>query len=111
MFLTIAVLCFAIVQSVYGVGLLVFGTPYLILNNAGFDDGKLLGFLLPSSFLISFHQVLVHRNVVTAETKSVLPVMVGLPLGLIFALEFGHGANIMPILDIVLLSSRVYSFK
>ena len=60
---------------------------------------------MPSSFLISFHQVLVHRNVVTAETKSVLPVMVGLPLGLIFALEFGHGANIMPILGIVLLSA------
>ena len=31
--------------------------------------------------------------------------MVGLPLGLIFALEFGHGANIMPILGIVLLSA------
>ena len=104
MFLTIAVLCFfAIVQSVYGVGLLVFGTPYLILNNVGFDEA--IGILLPSSFLISIHQVIVHRNVVTEEAKSLLPVMVGLPLGLIFALEVGHGANIMPILGIALLSA------
>ena len=39
MFLTITVLLFfAVVQSVYGVGLLIFGTPYLILNNTGFDE-------------------------------------------------------------------------
>lgn len=104
MFLTITVLCFfAVVQSVYGVGLLIFGTPYLILNNTGFDEA--LGILLPSSFLISIHQVLVHRNVVIEESKSLLPIMVGLPLGLIFALEFGHGANIMPILGLALLSA------
>lgn len=102
MVITFAALCFfAIVQSVYGVGLLVFGTPYLILNNSGFDEA--LGILLPSSFLISIHQVLVHRNVVIQETKSFFPVMVGLPLGLTLTLKFDHDTNIMPILGVTLL--------
>lgn len=45
----------AIVQSIFGMGILVFGTPTLLL--LGFDFTTVLGLLLPSSMAISSIQV------------------------------------------------------
>ena len=53
-----AVAVFACVQSVFGMGVLVFGTPTLLLLGFGFVET--LGFLLPASMAISFVQVLHH---------------------------------------------------
>src|SRR4051794_26324194 len=50
-----AVLGFAVVQSVFGVGLLVFGTPTLLLLGFSFED--VLAYLLPCSIVISVLQV------------------------------------------------------
>jgi len=50
-----AVLVFAVIQSIFGMGILVFGTPTLLLM--GYDFSTVLGLLLPSSILISFTQV------------------------------------------------------
>jgi len=50
----IAVLC--VVQSFFGMGVLVFGTPTLLLM--GYDFITTLGYLLPASFAISLLQVL-----------------------------------------------------
>jgi hypothetical protein len=49
------VLAFAVVQSVFGVGLLVFGTPTLLL--AGYSFEETLAYLLPCSMAISALQV------------------------------------------------------
>ena len=49
------ILIFAIIQSVFGVGLLVFGTPTVLLLGYPFD--KALIFLLPSSLVISTLQI------------------------------------------------------
>ena len=46
----------AVVQSVFGMGVLVFGTPTLLLM--GYDFTTTLGHLLPASFVISLLQVL-----------------------------------------------------
>lgn len=46
----------SVVQSSFGMGVLVFGTPTLLL--AGYDFITTLGFLLPASFAISLLQVL-----------------------------------------------------
>lgn len=46
---------FAVVQSVFGVGLLVFGTPTLLL--LGYSFGETLAYLLPASIAISVLQV------------------------------------------------------
>ncbi|WP_226507130.1 hypothetical protein [Pseudomonas sp. MWU16-30317] len=46
---------FAIVQSIFGMGILVFGTPTLLL--LGFEFSTVLALLLPSSVLISLTQV------------------------------------------------------
>lgn len=47
--------CFALIQSVFGVGLLLFGTPTLIL--LGYKLDFILLTLLPSSMVISFLQI------------------------------------------------------
>ena len=46
---------FTVIQSLFGVGLLVFGTPTLLLM--GYDFIEALTYLLPSSFVISLCQV------------------------------------------------------
>jgi uncharacterized protein len=46
----------SVVQSIFGMGVLVFGTPTLLLM--GYDFITTLGYLLPASFAISLLQVL-----------------------------------------------------
>ncbi len=53
--LILVVIGFAVVQSVFGVGLLVFGTPTLLL--LGFSFEETLAYLLPSSIMISALQL------------------------------------------------------
>ncbi|MBL6932239.1 MAG: TSUP family transporter [Rhodospirillales bacterium] len=50
----------SVVQSLFGMGVLVFGTPTLLLM--GFDFIPTLGYLLPASFAISLLQVLSARH-------------------------------------------------
>jgi uncharacterized protein len=46
----------AVVQSIFGMGILVFGTPTMLLM--GYDFTSTLGYLLPASFALSLLQVL-----------------------------------------------------
>ncbi len=46
----------SVVQSIFGMGVLIFGTPTLLLM--GYDFTTTLGYLLPASFAISLLQVL-----------------------------------------------------
>ena len=46
---------FTIIQSLFGIGILVFGTPTLLL--LGYEFTEVLSYLLPSSIVISFCQV------------------------------------------------------
>ena len=102
MLITFAVLCFfALVQSIYGVGLLIFGTPFLLLSNTSFDQA--LGILLPSSFLISLHQVFMHRKYELYEAQSIIPVFLGLPLGLLLVLKLEQDFKIMPVIGLMML--------
>ena len=106
MLTTIVALCFfALIQSVYGVGILIFGTPFLLLNNMSFDHA--LGFLLPSSFLISVHQVFLHRKLELSERSSIFPVLIALPLGLILVLKFDQEFRVMPLLGSVMLAAAL----
>ncbi len=52
----IVVAVLSVVQSIFGIGVLVFGTPTLLLM--GYDFITALGYLLPASFAISLLQVL-----------------------------------------------------
>jgi uncharacterized membrane protein YfcA len=57
---------FSVIQSFFGMGVLVFGTPTLLLM--GYDFITSLGYLLPASFAISLLQVL------TIRSKRVVPI-------------------------------------
>ena len=52
--LLVVIVC-SVIQSVFGMGLLVFGTPSLLLMGLGFTES--LGYLLPASIAISAVQV------------------------------------------------------
>lgn len=56
----IVILIFSVIQSMFGMGLLVFGTPTLLLMGHNFPNA--LEILLPASVVISFSQVFAGRN-------------------------------------------------
>jgi len=55
--IVIGVVIASVVQSIFGVGVLLFGTPILMLHGYEFSD--ILTTLLPISIAISFSQILV----------------------------------------------------
>ena len=71
MIFLITILLTAVVQSIFGVGMLLFGTPILLLLGYSFVDA--LGIVLPISIAISLLQVIKHVDYVdTAFYKNVL---------------------------------------
>lgn len=72
------------VQSVFGMGVLVFGTPTLLL--LGFDFSEALGWLLPASIAISAAQVAGDRARAVALVRSGLPFWCLVPLAAALAL-------------------------
>ncbi len=69
-FLLITVCAFSIVQSLFGVGLLVFGTPTLLLQ--GYSFPETIAFLLPGSLLISLMQMMHGRQHIRQLRNSFL---------------------------------------
>lgn len=77
----LTVVATSVVQSIFGVGVLLFGTPLLLLLGYGFVDA--LGVLLPVSIAISALQVLRHyEDVDTGFYKNVL--VYSIPLVMLF---------------------------
>lgn len=58
----------AVLQSIFGVGVLIFGTPFLLL--AGFSFEQVLGILLPASLTISCLQLILDGGVSTKDLKA-----------------------------------------
>lgn len=85
-FATLALIAvLAAVQSVFGVGVLIFGTPILLL--AGHDFERVLSILLPASLTISTLQILLDRNLSGAAFRSFTVLLVPTAaLGTVFAL-------------------------
>lgn len=79
----LTVVATSVVQSIFGVGVLLFGTPLLLLLGYGFVDA--LGVLLPVSIAISALQVLRHYEDVDAGFyKNML--VYSMPLVVLFLL-------------------------
>jgi len=55
-YILIVIAALSVVQSIFGMGILVFGTPTLLLM--GYDFITTLGYLLPASFAVSLLQVI-----------------------------------------------------
>lgn len=75
---------FVLIQSIYGVGLLIFGTPVLLMLGMEYD--VVLGLLLPSSIFISIQQVILNKK--APIDKKIIPlVLFGILLGLTLSLQ------------------------
>ncbi len=72
----------SVVQSIFGMGVLVFGTPTLLI--LGYDFITALGYLLPASFAISLLQVLsAGQNKVPISKYLYLLCLPGIGVGLL----------------------------
>ena len=103
-------LIFIIIQSIFGVGLLLFGTPtFLIL---GYDFLNTLNFLLPISIVISFFQLISFKKplkkIIFDYNLFCLPFLI---LFLIIALNFKDVLNFKVYVAIALIISSILTLK
>ncbi|CAI0812820.1 TSUP family transporter [Serratia ficaria] len=102
---------FAVIQSVFGMGILVFGTPTLLM--LGFDFSSVLGLLLPSSVLISLTQAIGARQLAFPGREKINMLIcaffVVLALSLVLHLELK--INIDLLVGAILLFSALMRFR
>lgn len=109
-FVYIAIFLFAIVQSVFGLGLLVFGTPTFLL--LGFDFLDTLTYLIPASVTISILQIIDAKTEKPPISKSLyLLCLPGIAIGLYFAKSAAVGSYLDILIGLALiLSAAVRQF-
>ena len=106
----ILITLFCIFQSVFGVGLLLLGTPTFLL--IGYDFFEVLNILLPYSIIISFLQIFVNKKQNFNFGKKILihsiPFLI---LGLIIIEYIQHKINFVLIVSIFLIVFSVLNIK
>ena len=105
MFVLSSVFLLIIIQSVYGVGILIFGVPILILY--GFEYLDIVGLLLPSSLTISTLQIFRNRTVRSSELKHLPLAVFGVAIGLVVA-AYIDTAEFMPAIVGTLMLSATF---
>ena len=107
--LLLIVCLFTIIQSVFGVGRLVFGTPTMLL--IGFSFIETLSYLLPASIVVSFLQVYKNWNQIKLYRINVifyiLPMVV---IGLLFVIYY-FNFNLYLIIGLTLLLTSLTRFS
>lgn len=103
--LVVVVFGFAVVQSVFGVGLLVFGTPTLLLVGQSFETT--LAYLLPASLVISALQLVGSGGVKLDPMRRQFLVFTApwVIIGTGFILTVGAGMDIRLIVGAMLIVS------
>ena len=81
----IVVFAFSIVQSIFGVGILVFGTPTCLL--LGYPFGVTISYLLPASISISCMQIIQGRNDIKLKKEFLIFTIPFIILGLTLVLK------------------------
>jgi uncharacterized membrane protein YfcA len=100
--------CLVVIQSVYGVGLLVIGTPVLLI--VGFPMPEILGILLPSSLSLSLLQLYSSRKTKISESGSWKFVIVGVLIGSALQLFLGNQNILRPIVGCILIGASLAHF-
>ena len=108
-YLVIIIAVFSVVQSIFGVGLLLFGTPTLLLLEYSYSET--LWLLLPCSVTISLIQVVNDYKLIEAKKKAVYLVIPTLVLSLALVVIYANGINITRIVGILLLLIGVIRFS
>ena len=100
-YLIIVIILFSTIQSIFGVGLLLFGTPTLLLS--GYSYSETLWLLLPCSVVISLIQVVGEYELIQAKKKAVYLIIPALVLSLTLVLAYDSTLNITKIVGSMLL--------
>ena len=108
-YLIIIIVVFSIIQSVFGVGLLLFGTPTLLLLEYSYSET--LWLLLPCSVTISLIQVVNDYKLIEAKRRVVYLIIPTLVLGLSFVIIYANGINMTRIVGVLLLLIGVIRFS
>ena len=107
--LLIIIIVFTVVQSVFGVGLLVFGTPSLLL--LGYSFTETLTYLIPSSIVVSTLQVYSRWNYITLYRFNVIYYLLpGVAIGLSIILYI-LSINLYLMIGIMLLLTSLMRFS
>ena len=104
-------------QSIFGVGLLLFGTPLFLM--IGYDFSSTLAIILPVSVLISFLQIIyksqLNKNLILEYNKYALPFLV---IFLIFSIKTNYFdikffVSFLLIISslLALMKNKIYSFR
>ena len=108
-YLVIIIAVFSVVQSIFGVGLLLFGTPTLLLLEYSYSET--LWVLLPCSVTISLIQVINDYKLIEAKKKAISLVIPTLVLSLALTVTYADGINITRIVGILLLLIGIIKFS
>jgi len=92
---------FSIIQSAFGVGLLLFGTPTLLM--IGYPYDLVLWYLLPSSIAISFIQTVGHRDLIKNVSYVFYYTLPMLIISLSIILTYDELIDIKSIVGIMLI--------
>ena len=92
---------FAILQSIVGIGLLLFGTPTLML--IGYSYEVVLSIILPASIVISALQVKGNYKIVYGKKHLFVYTLPSIGLGLYYILGLKSSIDITFIVGVVLL--------
>ena len=98
--LIIVIFC-TVIQNIFGVGILVFGTP--ILLSLDYDLITILGILLPSSLLVSLIQILTIKNVRFPPKSSLIQSVCGVVLGALLLLYFSVPLSVYVVTAVAML--------
>lgn len=108
-YLVILIAVFSVVQSIFGVGLLLFGTPTMLLLEYSYSET--LWLLLPCSVTISFIQVVNDYKLIEAKKRAIYLVIPTLVFGLALVVTYAEGINITRIVGVLLLLIGVIRFS
>ena len=107
--MVIIIAVFSVVQSIFGVGLLLFGTPTLLLLEYSYSET--LWVLLPCSVTISLIQVINDYKLIEAKKRAIYLVIPTLVLSLALTVTYADGINITKIVGILLLLIGIIKFS
>lgn len=109
-FLILAIIAtLSVVQSLFGMGILIFGTPTLLL--LGYDFITTIGYLLPASFVISLLQVLTAKSGQSPVSRYLyLLCLPGIGVGLLLADTDPLTSWVNGLIGVILLLSALVRF-
>ena len=90
-----------VIQNIFGVGILVFGTPLLL--SLDHDLMTSLGILLPSSLLVSLMQMLTIKHAVFPSKNSLIQSVCGVVLGALLLLYFSVPLSVYVVTAVAML--------